>query len=142
MKYIIFYDSTCGFCNYWVGWIIEYDKMKQFYFVSLDSSLAKEFEIHFNYALPPQTLVLWISSNVFYVKSVAVLKILDQVAPNSLVAKVLKIIPRQIADIGYSIFAYFRRSLSITTCKVYTKEENKRFLSNNSLEEVINILHS
>lgn len=41
MKHLVFYDSSCGFCNRCVAYLAKMDRKRQFYFASLDGELAK-----------------------------------------------------------------------------------------------------
>ena len=41
MKHLVFYDSSCGFCNRCVAHLAKADIKRQLYFASLDGELAK-----------------------------------------------------------------------------------------------------
>lgn len=139
MKIIIFYDGMCNFCNYWVNWILKEDKMQLFYFSPLQSKFAHQFSVHFNYMFPTETIVVWREQEGFSIKSDAVIFILQNIRPNSLQQKVLKFLPKFLRDIGYGLFAYFRRFILIDNCEIPSVEDKNRFLTDNSLQEIVNM---
>ncbi len=42
-KFYLFYDGDCGFCNFWVHWILKNDSKDQFLFASLQGKFGQEF---------------------------------------------------------------------------------------------------
>ncbi len=140
MKTIVFYDSLCSVCNYWVNWILENDINGVFYFAALESNFTKEFSQHFNYEFPEETIVLWDEGSGFLKKSNAVVFILQVLKPTSLQLKALKLFPELLRDMGYSIFAYFRRYVKVGKCKVPSSEQQKHFFTDNSFQSFIDKL--
>ena len=140
MKAIVFYDDLCGVCNYWVNWILSHDNEKRFYFAALESDFANNFSNHFDYAFPPETIVIWQEDVGFLLKSDALLFIFGTIKPSSFQVKMFKLIPKFIRDIAYTIFAYFRRFVAMKQCKLPSKEEKKLFMTDKSLQEFLNIL--
>lgn len=140
MKSIVFYDDLCGVCNYWVNWIMKYDKRDVFYFAPLQSEYADNFSSHFKYQFPLETLVVWEDSVGFLIKSDAVIFILQTINPASIGAKALKFFPKFLRDIGYSVFAYFRRYVPMKSCKIPSKKDRARFLTQISITETLNKL--
>ena len=140
MKTIVFYDSLCSVCNYWVNWILENDINGVFYFAALESNFTKEFSQHFNYEFPEETIVLWDEGSGFLKKSNAVVFILQVLKPTSLQLKALKLFPELLRDIGYSIFAYFRRYVKVGKCKLPSSYEQKHFFTENSFQSFIDKL--
>ncbi len=140
MKTIVFYDNLCSVCSYWVNWILENDSKKVFYFAALESDFTEDFSRHFNYEFPKETIILWDNDSGFLKKSDAVIFILRILTPGSFQLRVLKLFPKPLRDIGYSIFAYFRRYMQAGKCKVRSQEHQKQFFSNNSFQYFINKL--
>lgn len=138
METIVFYDDSCSICNYWVIWILENDTSGVFYFVPLESNFTKEFSQYYNYECPKETIVVWNESAGFLKKSQAVLYILEVLKPTSFLLKMLRLFPKQLSDIGYSIFAYFRRYIKVGKCKPFLPEQKKRFLLDSSFQDFIN----
>jgi predicted DCC family thiol-disulfide oxidoreductase YuxK len=138
MKTVVFYDSLCGVCNYWVNWILENDTKEVFYFVALESDFATQFSHHFNYEFPTETIVIWDEHEGFFKKSDAVIYILLSIKESSFPAKALRFFPKILRDWGYSIFAYFRRYIKLSKCKIPSSEERTRFLTNQSFQVFLN----
>jgi len=139
MKTVVFYDNLCSVCNYWVIWILKNDKNQVFYFAALESDFTNQFSLHFNYKFPPETIVLWDEEMGFLNKSDAVIFILQTIQPSSFQQKILKLFPKFLRDAGYSVFAYFRRYISMTKCKIPSLEDKNRFLRNVSFHDFLNI---
>ena len=138
MKTIVFYDSLCSVCNYWVNWILENDTKEVFHFVALESDFVTQFSLHFNYEFPAETIVVWDERAGFLKKSDAVIFILQSVKGSSFQTKILRMYPKFLRDWGYSIFAYFRRYVKLRKCKIPSAEEKKRFLTNQSFQVFLN----
>ena len=138
MATIVFYDNQCNVCNYWVNWILDNDSKGVFCFAALESNFTKEFSHHFNYEFPKETIVVWDKQAGFMSKSDAVAFIFQSLKPNSFQLKALKLFPKLLRDMGYSIFAYFRRYMQVGTCKMNKTKHKKRFFSDNSFQDFIN----
>lgn len=139
MKAIVFYDDLCGVCNYWVNWILRNDKDNFFYFAALQSDFEFDFSTHFNYKFPSETIVIWSEETGFLIKSDALIYIFDTIQPTVLQVKVLKMFPKFLRDIGYSIFAYFRRYFRMKSCAIPSAEDKKRFLSDSLLQDFLDM---
>ncbi len=139
MKTIVFYDDLCGVCNYWVNWILKNDKKDFFYFAALKSHFEHSFSAHFNFKFPPETIVVWEEEVGFLTKSDALIYIFNTIQPTALQVKVLKLFPKLLRDIGYSTFAYFRRYVPMKSCRIPSAEDKKRFLSNSSFQDFLNM---
>lgn len=137
MKTVVFYDNLCSVCNYWVNWILENDTNSIFYFAALESDFTETFSLHYNHTFPKETIVVWDESAGFMSKSDAVIFILQTLEPTSFKSKMLKMFPKLLRDMGYSIFAYFRRYMQVAQCKLPLPEHEKRFLTNKSFQDFI-----
>ena len=135
MKTVVFYDDLCSVCNYWVNWILRNDEKKVFYFTALTSEFTEEVSLDFNYKFPPETIVIWNEEVGFLQKSDAVIYILQAIKPSSFQLKALKLFPKIIRDMGYSVFAYFRRYIPMRKCEIPSLEDKKRFLTNVSFQD-------
>ena len=139
MKTIVFYDDLCGVCKYWVNWILKNDKSKYFYFAALHSDFESDFSAHFNYKFPPETIVLWSEGTGFLSKSDALIYIYETIRPTAIQLKILRLFPKFLRDIGYSIFAFLRRYFRMKSCAIPSAEDRKRFLSTSLLQDFLNI---
>lgn len=126
---IVFFDSECNFCNYWVQFILKYDKNKIFKFASLQSDFAKNHFAAFN--INPSLLnTLYYSGNgKNYKKSTAVLKIANKLSGFFRIFLVFYLIPRFLRDIIYDFIAKHRRKLlkNNQQCLVPDADTRKRF---------------
>lgn len=128
-KYYIFYDGDCGFCNYWVQWILKRDEKDRFRFASLQSNFGQQFlwqrgldRNQFN------TLYLW-KPNVYYlVKSKAVTQIAKILGGKYALMAYLNILPGFISDKIYDRISENRMKLAAGKCYLPTEEERKKFL--------------
>ena len=84
-KYYVFYDGDCGFCNYWVQWILKNDRKDHFRFAALQSDFGQKFlkerrleSNEFN------TIYLWKPNEFYLLKSQAIVKIARILAVNTL----------------------------------------------------------
>lgn len=128
-KYYIFYDGDCGFCNYWVQWILEKDKKDEFLFSALQSEFGQHFlkergleQKQFN------TLYLWRPDSYYLVKSEAVIKIAEVLGGTYGFLTKLNIFPRFFTDQIYDLTARNRAKLSPKTCRIPTEEERRKFI--------------
>ncbi|MBW8361095.1 MAG: DCC1-like thiol-disulfide oxidoreductase family protein [Kaistella sp.] len=128
-KYYIFFDGDCGFCNYWVQWILEKDKKDEFLFSSLQSEFGQNFlkergleQKQFN------TLYLWRPDSYYLVKSEAVLKIAKILGGTYGFLAKLNIFPRFFSDQIYDVVARNRKQISAGACRLPTEKERRKFI--------------
>lgn len=138
MKTIVFFDNFCSVCSYWVNWILKHDSKKHFYFAPLESNFANEFSRHFNYKIPKETIVVWNKHAGFLNKSDAVIYILQSIKPSSIQLKALRLFPKPIRDVGYSIFAFFRRYIQKDACRLPVAADRKRILTGSFSKDFLN----
>ena len=138
MKTIVFYDNFCSVCSYWVNWILKHDSKKCFYFAPLESNFTNELSRHFNYKIPKGTIVAWNKHTGFLKRSDVIIFILQSVKPSSMQLKVLRLFPKPIRDVGYSIFAYFRRYIRKDVCSLPSAADRKRILTHSFSVDFLN----
>ncbi len=128
-KYYVFYDGDCGFCNYWVKWIIKNDKKDQFRFSALQSNFGQQFLWQRNLDRNQfNTLYLWKPNSFYLVKSEAVSKIAKILGGKHALLANLNILPRFLSDSIYDKIAKNRDKLSSQKCFVPTEKERKKFV--------------
>lgn len=115
-KYYVFYDGDCGFCNYWVQWILKNDKKDQFLFTALQSDFGQIFlkergleSKDFN------TLYLW-KPMEFYLVTQAVSKIEKILGGRYAFLSYLNIFPKLVSDKIYDEIAKHRLKLAAQNC--------------------------
>ena len=127
---IILFDGICNLCNSSINFIIKHDKRKQFRFASLQSNFAKEILTKYNCSEIDLNTVVLIQSDKVYLKSSAVIKILQQLNSLSKLAVVFFLIPEFIRDNIYDFMAskrykYFGKR---DICIVHDEEIKTLFL--------------
>lgn len=131
---VIFYDSDCGFCNYWIQWILKNDSKGAFYFAPLQSISVQKFLSQYKIDQKLDTLYLYTPDKEILSKSEAVQYILVQLKRFPVLLELLKVLPRFLLDVGYDIVASVRRRLPFTSCRVLNKNERLHFLTDNDIE--------
>ena len=129
-KYHILYDGECGFCNFWVEWILKNDNKDQFLFASLQSNFGQEFLIE--RGLPKDqfnTLYLWKPDSFYLTKSDAVFKIADIIGGKYKLLSYLSALPKIFRNPFYDLISKNRQKLASQKCYMPTPEERKKFLN-------------
>ncbi len=126
---VIFYDGSCGMCNRFVQLVLQHDSTKRFDFASLQGGYAQR-------VLPPallhnlSTVVLRDGDGVTHIRSDAALRICEGVGGGWKLLCILRVVPRPLRDLGYSIIATYRHKIfpPHDVCGVLTAEDRSRFL--------------
>ena len=129
-EYIVLYDGTCGFCNFWVKWILKNDDALQFKFASLQGQFGQQF-LKSN-QLPSDvfdTLYLVDNQNNYQSKLDAVITIATTIGGVYQLAILLKILPLFIRNKIYDLIANNRKKLMGENCYLPTPEERKQFIT-------------
>ena len=128
-KFIVFYDGECGFCNYWVQWILERDKKDKFLFSSLQSDFGQKFLNERN--LPNKvfdTLYLWKPESFYLSKYQAILRIASELGGVYSLANIGKILPDFIGNQFYNLVSRNRKKLAENQCFLPSAEQRKKFI--------------
>lgn len=128
-KYYIFYDGDCGFCNFWVQWILENDKKDQFLFAPLQSDFAQNFlkergleRKQFN------TIYLWKPKEFYLTKSKAITKIGKILGGKYAIMANLNLLPSFFSDKIYDKISENRQKLASQKCLLPNEDERKKFI--------------
>jgi predicted DCC family thiol-disulfide oxidoreductase YuxK len=138
IEYIVFFDGHCNLCNSTVDFIFRKDRKQRIFVASLQSDFAQRL-------LPPDyvqaenldTIVLYAKGKI-YVRSTAVLKVLQLLPFGYKLLYGTIIIPRFIRDAVYKWIArnrlrWFGRK---ETCRLPEPHEKARFLDQLTPEEL------
>ncbi len=128
-QHILFYDGRCGFCNFWVQFILERDAERRFRFASLQSDFGQAFLR--DRGLPQSsfgTLYLWMPQQYYLTKSQAVFKIASLLGGFYRLIGSLRLLPAWLTDLVYDKVAERREKIAAPTCMLPGKEQH-RFLS-------------
>ncbi|MBU4539516.1 MAG: DUF393 domain-containing protein [Weeksellaceae bacterium] len=128
-KYYVFYDGECGFCSYWIRWILKNDRKNQFLFSSLQSEFGQKFLNERGLESKQfSTLFLWKPNSFYLTKSQAVLKIARILGGKYALLGNLNFFPGFISDSVYNIISENRLKLASQQCLVPTESERKKFV--------------
>jgi predicted DCC family thiol-disulfide oxidoreductase YuxK len=128
-KYYIFYDGDCGFCNFWVQWILKNDQKNQFLFAALQSEFGQKFLKERNLKTTDfNTIYLWKPESFYSIKSDAILTIANALGGIYYMANLAKIFPKSIRDFGYAAIAKNRNRLKPQSCTIPTPEQREKFI--------------
>lgn len=128
-KLYVFYDGDCGFCNFWVQWILEKDKKDKFLFASLQSNFGQKFLKDRNLDTKNfNTIYLWKPKGFYLQKSDAIIKIAENIGGIYSLSKILMIIPKFLRNMGYDFISKNRQKLMNSSCILPNEEQRKKFL--------------
>ena len=129
-NWIVLYDGSCGFCNFWVKWILDKDKKHNFRFASLQSDFGQEF-LKKNTLNTTEFDTLYIVNDKgnYKKKLDAVVEISKNIGGVYYLASVGLLLPQFLADKLYDLIAKNRKKIMGENCYLPTPEERKRFLS-------------
>lgn len=126
--YVLF-DGNCGFCNFWVQWILKKDKKNIFLFASLEGNFGQQFLKERNLENKNfGTLYLWKPNGYYMQKSTAVLKIAETLGGIYSVLKIFYVVPTFIRDLIYDWISRNRQKLMNTSCIILDDEQRKKIL--------------
>lgn len=128
-KYYVLYDGECGFCNFWVAWILKNDRKDQFLFSALQSEFGQKFLKDRNLEHQSfDTLYLYSPQKFYLTKSSAALKIASILGGKFAMIRYLKIFPEFIRDRVYDIISKNRQKISAAKCYLPTAKEREKFI--------------
>ncbi len=128
-KFYVFYDGDCGFCNYWVQWILRRDQKDLFLFASLQSDFGQHFlksrgleNKTFN------TLILWSPEKYYLTKSEAILKIAKLLGGKYQILANMNIFPLFLTNFFYDKISKNRHKIKIKNCSLPTEKERQKMI--------------
>lgn len=127
--YILLYDGECGFCNFWVNWVMQNDREGIFNFASLQGNFGQNFLTDKKLSLTTfNTLYLIRPDGRVDEKSDAVIKICSLLGGWYKLVVVFKIFPKFLRDKIYDLVAKNRQKLASGNCPLPTKQQRKMFI--------------
>ena len=109
-KAILFYDGTCAFCHGVVRFVLPRDKYDLLQFSPLQGETIKKKNID---TKGLDSIILYTENGETFYKSDAAIALLERLGGFwSMLAKILKVIPRSIRDILYDMIAKIRYKLA------------------------------
>lgn len=115
---LVLYDGDCAYCNGWVNWIRRHDKAGRFRYASLAS--PEGLALRARYGIPAHLdSVVLVEGDGAFLKSDAAWRILAALPGFTVGARVLRLIPRPLRDLGYDLVARNRHRLGVKdTCEL------------------------
>jgi len=103
-KNVVFFDGECGFCNFWVQWILERDRKNKFLLASLQSDFGQKFLSERGLETKEfNTLYLLKSDGQYLMKSRAVMKIAQLLGGIYSLLKIGSLLPTSLSDKLYDL---------------------------------------
>ncbi len=137
---LVLFDGECGFCRFWVRYIIDRDPQRYFLFAPLQSEVASALLEPVTEDKPLSTCdyetVVLFDRGETHSHSEAALRIAAQLTfPTKLLA-IFRIIPRFARDAAYRFIAKRRHTVFKTgTCDLAKPEDRQRFLDRITLAQ-------
>lgn len=106
--HILLYDGVCNLCSRLVHFIIKRDKKEKFSFISLQSASGQSLLKKFGLPTDDFDSVVYIRSDKYFLKSSAILHILEELGGFWKLFFIFIIVPNFIRDFIYKIIAKTR----------------------------------
>jgi len=126
---VVFFDGVCGFCNFWVDFLLSRDRNGRLRFAPLQGETARRL-LSTDDVERLHSLVLW-TPRAVYRKSAAVVRILLLLnIPWSACGSLLWFVPKPLRDFGYDVVARYRYAIfgKKDACRMPSPGERERFL--------------
>ena len=128
---VVLFDGVCKLCSFWAQFLIRHDKERRYKLATVQSEEGKA--ILAWCGLPTEhydTLVL-VEGNAFFVRSLAVIKVLSHLPFPWKLAAIALVFPRPLRDWAYDRIAHNRYRLfgKHQVCMIPTADHLNRFLN-------------
>ncbi len=128
-KGLVLYDGDCGFCQFWVQFILKRDRSAHFLFAPLQAPWAMPLHRRSNPGAEFETIMLY-ENGIIFERSEAVLRIFSRLWGPWKIAKVFLLLPSGLLDTLYDAIASRRHKLlPLNACRFPAPQERERFLS-------------
>lgn len=125
---LVLYDGECGFCQFWVRFIIARDPHKYFVFAPLGVEWAARMGLPGEHSAV-ETILLY-EGDQLYSRSEAVIRIATGLTLPWSLARFCRYVPRGARDRVYEFVARHRyRWFKAGNCVALTPEERQRFIA-------------
>jgi predicted DCC family thiol-disulfide oxidoreductase YuxK len=122
---IIYYDGHCGLCHGFVSFVLRHDPAGRFHFCPLDKLTTEQ------RSGLPDSVVVRAQNGRWLVKSEAALHVIASLpAPWRILARVARILPSALLDLGYDCLAKVRYRVfgrKTEACPLIPAEMRSRF---------------
>jgi predicted DCC family thiol-disulfide oxidoreductase YuxK len=126
---LVLFDGECGFCQFWVRFMINRDPREHLLFAPLQSDLAANILNSASEIDRYETIIFYQDGRIYYY-SEAALRIASELCFPWNLFGVLRLTPRFIRDPIYRFIAKRRHSFSKRqACPIPSEKEQERFIS-------------
>jgi predicted DCC family thiol-disulfide oxidoreductase YuxK len=127
---ILFYDAECGVCSSFVQLLLRKGKVKNMRFAPIGGQVYQE-KIGANSSMPHFDSIVYFSesNSEAHMHSRAIALALSHSAAPYKWGALMLFIPREIADVGYNLFARVRKRIFGEQCMLLSDSEQALFLS-------------
>ena len=128
---VLLYDGVCALCNRLVSFVIRRDPGGVFRYVSLQSSLGKQYLAMAGLPKNELDTFLYVENGSFFTKSTAALKVLKQLSGLWPLFFPLIAVPKAWRDVVYNVLARHRYLWfgKFDECVIPTTDNRERILS-------------
>lgn len=108
---IVIFDGDCGFCNFWVAFVLRHESGPELLFTPNASSFGRSLCERYAIQGEPADTIIVISRDGVLLRSDAVVFIARHLKPPARWLTAIRFVPRPIRDLGYRGIATIRRLL-------------------------------
>lgn len=126
---VVLYDGDCGFCSFWVQWLLNIDRNNELKFASLQGAYGQEFLKSKDLEINDFDTIYFVKNDEeFYEKSTAIIQIVHSIGGIYQLILALYIIPRFIRDAVYMLVSKNRKKLINNNCLFPTPKQREQFI--------------
>ncbi|WP_421871787.1 thiol-disulfide oxidoreductase DCC family protein [Pararhizobium sp.] len=128
---ILVFDGECIFCSGWVNFVLRYDRLGRYRFITAQSPLGQALYRHYGLDSRDYETNMLIADGIVHLKSEGSLRLAAGLAFPWKLAGILRLIPKSIRDPLYEWIARNRYRIAgrRNTCLVPSPEHRARFLA-------------
>ena len=126
---IVLYDGDCGFCNFWVQWILKRDRVGRFRFAPLQSGYGQGYLRSRGLPAENFSTLYFLKNGRRYTKMYAVIEIGRTLGGGYRALGLLRMFPKIVLDKIYDMVAKNRKKIAGESCLLPSAEQRERFIS-------------
>lgn len=126
-NHLVLFDGECGFCNFWIQWILKKDKKNRFSFSPLQSSYSQNILSECKLPLTDFDSIILISDGKVLQKMPAIIAVGKIIGGCYNMISILKIFPLSFQNGIYTFIAKNRHRIMPQQCVLPSPEQRKQF---------------
>jgi predicted DCC family thiol-disulfide oxidoreductase YuxK len=127
---IVIFDGDCGFCNFWVAFVLRHESGPELLFTPNASPFGRSLcELYAIQGEVSDSIVV-VSQDGVLLRSDAVVFIARHLKPPARWLMAIRLVPRPLRDLGYRCVAFVRRSLPFAKnqCSLLPPDKQARII--------------